>query len=142
MSKKWRKSGGRATPTEARSLLSKLFNQAVNEGLLPGQDLHPRVLDREPRRAVDFGEGLQPPALRRPFELEVVRPQGRGIERALDRVGCDDLVARLRDRAEAGYFGRTFDRRAAELLAEFADGAGERVFAFVVLALGDRPGSI
>ena len=76
-------------------------------------------------RAIDLGERLLPPTLRRPFHLEAVRLERSRVEIALDRPGRDDLAASLRDLAE-----RAIDAvrpRRAELLLELALGDGKQV---------------
>src|SRR5436309_12213190 len=59
-----------------------------------------RGVRRKPLRAVDFRKARPAATLRRPFQLECIRPERRRIEIALEREGGDDLAARLRDLAE------------------------------------------
>ena len=64
-----------------------------------------------------------------------------GSKSPVDGEGGDQLSAGLRQLTEIETLGRPVYRARAELLGEFADGDGERVFAVLVFALGDRPGA-
>src|SRR5436309_14630408 len=59
-----------------------------------------RGVRRKPLRAVDFRKARPAATLRRPFQLECIRPERRRIEIALERGGRDALAARLRVLAE------------------------------------------
>src|SRR5262245_43268072 len=100
--------------------LAEQIKQSINEGRLTRLYLLARLRDREPSGAIDLGEGLQLPALGRPFQLEAVRLQCRRIERALDCVGGDALAAPLHELAETGNLGRPVDGKATKLFAKFA----------------------
>src|SRR5581483_458000 len=74
--------------------------QPVDERSLAGKHSLPRLVDAEPRGAIDLGEGLDLPALRRPFHLESIGFQSRWVKIALNGEGRDELPARLPDLAE------------------------------------------
>src|SRR6476469_9089227 len=116
------------------------FDQPIDEGALARQDFPACFLQREPSSAIDFGKRLRAPALRRPRHLEVVRLERRWIEVALNGESRDDLAARLHDLAEIDDVARRCRR--TEFLFEFATRDGERLFAFVIFALSDRPGPV
>ena len=76
------------------------LRQPVDERRLRGQQLLARGVEREPARAVDLGERLQPAGAGRPFELERVADDRVGVEIAFERPGADDLPALLAHLAE------------------------------------------
>lgn len=73
---------------------------------------------------------------RRPFHLEFVADQRRGIEIAFEREGVHPFAAGLLDRGQGVEIA---GKRCAGLLGEFADRGGKLLFAGVRLALRDRP---
>src|SRR5262249_11852544 len=102
------------------------------------ENLAPGVGGRKPLRAVDFGKRRLALALRRPFKLEPVRGQRRGIEIAFESPGGDDLAAGLNDLTEREEIAL---RTGPRLLFEFALGHRERVLAFGIFPFRDRPGA-
>src|SRR5712691_5266744 len=69
--------------------------QSIDENRLSLQDLPSRVGDTEPSRAVDLRKGPTAPRARRPFHLEGIAADERGIPVALDGPRLNDLAARL-----------------------------------------------
>jgi hypothetical protein len=59
---------------------------------LPGEHLRSCELDIEPFRAVDFRKVLSPTASGRPFDIERIARQCRGVKMALSGE-CDDAFA-------------------------------------------------
>src|SRR5262245_45047988 len=132
--------GKRPSLTLSVARKAEIFEQPIDERRLARQDFFARLLRREPSGGIDFGKALLAAALRRPFELETIRREGRGIEIALDGEGRDHLLARLLYRAEIEQ--RAGRKCAAELLGELALGRRKRIFVFAVFALRDRPGAL
>src|SRR5262249_26025637 len=112
--------------------------QTVDELALSGEDFAPRLGGREPVGPVDLGERLPPPAPRRPFELEPVGLQGRGIDIALERPPRHDLAAGLNQLAQRQKIAR---RRCSGFLGQLARCHRGRILALGIFALRDRPGS-
>jgi len=100
-------------------------------------DLGP--IRRKPLDAIDFGEGLHSPALRRPFQLEPIGPERGGIKRALDGERDNNLPTRLHDFTE---LDEVAVRSRAEFFFELADGTSERLLGLVIFAFRNRPGAL
>src|SRR5262245_22387254 len=91
------------SPLEVDSMLSDGAGarlQLVQERRLPGEDLAARLGQAEPRGAIDLGELLGAPRLRRPLHGEHVAADRAGVAVALERPGVDHLSARLPARRE------------------------------------------
>src|SRR5262249_4611931 len=116
--------------------LANRRGQPGDDLALRGENLPPGVGGRKPLRAVDFRKRRLAPALRRPFQLEPVRGQRRGIEIAFESPGGDDLAAGLDDLTERKEIAL---RTGPGLLFEFALGHRERVLAFGIFPFRDRP---
>src|SRR5262245_31196614 len=112
--------------------------QPVDELALSLQYLLLRDLGREPLRAVDLRKARPAAALRRPFQLKRIRPEGRRIEVTLEREGGDDLAARLRDLAERPELAAWPH---SGLFLEFTQRDFERILRFGIFPLRDRPGA-
>src|SRR5262249_36326252 len=85
---------------------------------------------------INFGIGCLASALGRPFQLEAVRCQRRGMEVSFEAPGGDDLAARLNEIAQRKKIAL---RASTGLLRELALGHLERILAFGIFALRDRP---
>src|SRR5207247_8247019 len=72
----------------------------------------------------------------RPFQLERVGSQARGVEIAFEREDGHDLAPGLHEVAERQAFAL---RARAGLLFEFALRHGERILGFGIFSLRDRP---
>jgi hypothetical protein len=82
------------------------------------QDLPSRVGDTEPSRAVDLRKTPSMSGARRPFHLEGIAEDERGIPAALDGPRSNDLAARLpclakREEISARVVPSLFDEFAA-----------------------------
>src|SRR2546425_718438 len=110
--------------------------QLGDEPALRGNDLLECHRDREPLGAVNLGELLLLPRLRRPFQRKQVAVQLRRIAVAFHRPCVDYLPTTLRDR-------RKRDERAlgstAGLFRELTLRGRQWFFARLELALGNRP---
>src|SRR5439155_25454691 len=111
--------------------------ELIDERCLAGHEPVLRVREREPRRAVDFGERDLPPRAARPFDRERVAADRGGVDAAFDGEELNGFAAALlhgRERhevtvdAEAGFF------------VKFAPGDCERIVPRVMLALWECPG--
>src|SRR5262249_62430544 len=100
------------------------------------ENLAPGVGGRQSLRAVDFGKRRLPLALRRPFKLEPVRGQRRGIEIAFESPGGDDLAAGLNDLTEREEIAL---RTGPRLFFEFALGHREPLLPFAIFPFPHRP---
>src|SRR5262249_52861470 len=85
---------------------------------------------------INFGIGCLASALGRPFQLEAVRCQRRGIELSFEAPGGDDLPARLNEIAQRKKIAL---RASTGLLRELALGRLERILPFGIFALRDGP---
>src|SRR5829696_180157 len=110
----------------------------VEEDALAREKLLAGFFQGEPAGAVDLGERLLAPALRRPLELEAVAADRRHVEIALSRKGDDALAARLDGLSQGLQLALQGD---AELLRELAPGGGFRILAVEIFALRNRPGA-
>src|SRR5215204_191595 len=72
----------------------------VDERRLARQDFRLRLLEREPRGAVDLRKLRLLTGLRRPFHRERVAPDRRRVAVALDRPGEHELAALLAHRRQ------------------------------------------
>src|SRR5437588_11542682 len=88
-------------------------------------DLLSRFPDRDPLRAVDFGDLDPPPRPGRPLYLAGVAGDGVGVEVALEGVRVDGLASFLPDLPQV--LNRSRRRRDAELLLELPAGRGQRI---------------
>src|SRR5262249_44179804 len=110
--------------------------QPGDELALAGQDLRARHVEREPLRTIDLREGRLAATLRRPFQLESIRLERRGIEIAFDREGGDDLAPRLRELAKRVELTAWMH---SSLFHKFADCAGQRLVALGIFPFRNRP---
>src|SRR4029077_6630424 len=101
-------------------------------------DLPARLLEPEPRRAVDLGKLAAPSRLRRPLQLDRVPAQRCGIGAPAHGPGVHDLPAALLHLAERQLRPLGCE---AGLLRELAVGDREQLLALLDLALRDRPGA-
>jgi hypothetical protein len=76
------------------------LKQSIDENRLSLQDLPSRVGNSEPSRAVDFRKSPTASGAWRPFHLEGIAAEERGIPVALDGPSLNDLAARLPRLAE------------------------------------------
>ena len=76
------------------------LKQSIDENRLSLQDLPSRVGNSEPSRAVDFRKGPTASGAWRPFHLEGIAADERGIPVAFDGPRLNDLAARLKCLAE------------------------------------------
>src|SRR5262245_27096726 len=123
-------------PAKNRSSLSDRVEQASDEFALPRKDLAPSIGGRKPCGAINFGKRCLASALGRPFQLEAVRCQRRGIELSFEAPGGDDLPARLNEIAQRKKIAL---RASTGLLRELALGRLERILPFGIFALRDGP---
>src|SRR5437588_2655103 len=107
-----------------------MFEQALDERGLRGDQLLGGLGGRQPRRTVDLGERLPAPGPRWPLHLERRGPQAAGIEVATRTPGMHDLAALLAHLAEVDQL--TQRRALPELLLELAQRAGLGFLALVV----------
>src|ERR1700709_542578 len=97
------------------------MHETIQKLPLALENFHVRGRQIEPRRAVDLGKGLHPPAFRRPFDLERVALDGIDVEVALDGERGHPLAPALPDVAKRleGPF-----ERATCLFQEFSSSSG------------------
>src|SRR5690242_20193669 len=100
------------------------------ENFLPGEG------NSEPGGAIDFREGDDPAAARRPFDHGVIAADVVGIEIAFQRVAVNDLAGPLAYATE--WLERAMNRH-AKFLREFAPSCLLRVLFVVHFSLWDRP---
>ena len=113
--------------------------EALQQRDLGRLDPDPRLGRVEPTDPVDLRDGHDPAGLRRPLEIERVRPCHGRIQVAFDRPRVDDLAALLDDGSQLEQ--RPVGERVAGLLGELAPRDIQQRFVPVRFALGDRPGS-
>ena len=77
------------------SARTQSVKQSIDENRLSHEDLSSRVGDSEPSRSVDFGKVPMVSGTRRPFHLEGVAADERGIPFAFDGPRMYDFAARL-----------------------------------------------
>src|SRR5205823_4345838 len=117
--------------------LDNFGGQPFQKRALAVQYFPARFGKREPAGAIDLGEGLAPPAFRRPDHLEIIADDVLRIEIAFKCEGGDDLAAGLTHIAEREEIaGR---QRESGLLFEFAQRDGARVLTVHILAFRNRP---
>jgi len=80
------------------------LKQSIDENRLSLQDIPSRVGDTEPSRALDLLKGPTAPRTRRPFHLEGIAADGRGIPIALDGLHASPQRRKIRQSKTAGSF--------------------------------------
>ena len=127
----------RAWPLQRRR--NPQFREKLEEyRLLAAKNFCQRFAGAKPARAVDLGKARALARSGRPFHLEQIADELRGIAIAFDRPGVDDLAAGLLERAE-----RRNSPSAVKPVSslEFAPGRGEQILAGIGKPLRDRPGA-
>ena len=125
-------------PSQPRAAAPRNSSSRSSSGCWPTRILATRLRQLEPFRAVDFGEGLQTAAARRPFDLEGIAGQAIDVEVTFQGEGLDLLAAAL-----ANFSQRVERARggAAQFLGELAPRGRLGLFAGHRLTLGNRPGA-
>ena len=111
---------------------AQLRFQRVEQRQLAWKHQRASLVQAHPARLDNFRKTLASPAFRRPFDLELIRLDGRRIEIAFDREGFDDLAARLTDRRQREWHRRQLRPR---LFLELAEGSFDGRFAFSTIPL-------
>ena len=121
------------------SARTQSVKQSIDENRLSHEDLSSRVGNSEPSRSVDFRKGPMASGTRRPFHLEGVAADERGIPVAFDGPRMYDFAARLPRLPE---WQENSLRVMSSLLGEFAPSGGQRRFIGANQTFRDAPGTV
>jgi hypothetical protein len=113
--------------------------QSIDENSLSHEDLSSRVGNSQPSRSVDFRKGPMASGTRRPFHLEGVAADVRGIPVAFDSPRLYDFAARLPRLPE---WQENSLRVVSSLLGEFAPSGRQRRFIGANQAFRDAPSTV